>query len=291
MLSFFQTGYLLLAQAVNVPADTTSTTSAGSDIFAFSLPKFIFAIVNFAILAALLYKFLHKPLLAVLAARQQRLKDAADEAVRKTDEADAVRREYDGKLDGLHQEREDLLTGARKEAEAARDALIAKARADAERQAANAQRDWQRRRHDALSELQDEILDVSLEIVRRVFRQLGDADFEDRMDERLLLQLKLLAERDDPNLRRELIGDGVPVRVISARELGDERRAELLGAIAEVTGTDDVELEYETRAEMIVGTRVEFSSLAVDASLADVLDAVREIADSESNDEPGDEHE
>jgi len=287
MLSLFQTGWVLLAQTANVPADTPSTPGGGGGPFDFSTGMFVFAIINFAILAALLYKFLHKPLLAVLAARQKRLQDAADEAARKTDEADAVRREYDGKMDGLHQEREDLLSGARREAEAARDALLVKAHSDAERQTANSQRDWQRRRHDALSELEDDILDVSLEIVRHVFRQLGDADFEERMDERLLLQLKLLAERDDPNLRRELLGDGVPVRVISARELADGQRAEILSAIAEVTGTDDVEIEYETRAEMIVGTRVEFSSLAVDASLADVLDAVREIADTE----PSDEHE
>ncbi len=295
MLSFFQTGWVLLTLATNVPTDTpaASGSNAGgsaSEIFTFTLPMFIFTIVNFVILAALLYKFLHKPLLAVLAARQKRLQDAADDAVRKTSEADAVRSEYNGKLDGLHQEREDLLTGARKEAETARDGLLAKARDDAERQTANLQRDWERQRHDALGDMQDGILDVSLNLVRRIFRKVADADFDERMNARLLSQLKMLAERDDANLRRELLGDGVPVRIISARELGDEQRAGLLTAIAEVTGTDDVEIEYETQPEMIVGTRVEFSSLAVDASLADVLDAVREMADGEPSIEPGDEH-
>jgi len=286
MLSFFQTGWVMLARAGNVPADSTlDAAGGGSDIFSFSLPMFIFAIVNFVILAGLLYKFLHKPLLAVLAARQKRLQDAADDAARKTSEADAVRSEYDGKLDGLHQEREDLLTGARKEAETARDGLLAKARDDAERQTANLQRDWERQRHDALNDMQDGILDVALDLVRRIFRKVADADFDERMDARLILQLKLLAERADANLRRELLGDGVPVRVISAAELGDERRAELLAAIAEVTGVDDVEIEFDTQPEMVVGARVEFSSLAVDASLTDVLAAVRQMADDESSDE------
>ena len=46
----------------------------------FSWPAFAFAVVNFLILVGLLYRFLHKPILAVLEQRRQGIADAEQAA-------------------------------------------------------------------------------------------------------------------------------------------------------------------------------------------------------------------
>jgi hypothetical protein len=72
-----------------------------------------------------------------------------------------------------------------------------------------------------------------------------------------------------------LFGADVPVRVISARELPEERRDSIRSKIADLGGHED-EVEFVVDQDLVAGARVEFSSIAVDASLQDALQAARQ---------------
>jgi F-type H+-transporting ATPase subunit b len=243
-------------------------------MFEFTWLRFGYTIVNFLILVAILYRLLHKPLLRVLEKREQDIADAHAEAERKAHEADGAREAYQSKLAAIEEERDHLLADARRRAEEAREEILEKARAEAEREVANLKRDWDRQRRDAMATLQDDIVALSLSFARRVVQELADEKVDAALMESLHRQLEELASSGS-DARAALFATDGTVHVVSAAALESpekERLSELIGAVAERS----VELDFDTDDSLLAGARVEFSSQAVDATLAGVVAAVRE---------------
>ena len=81
------------------------------------LITFAAQIVNFTILAVLLYKFLYKPLLKAMHAREQHIADEVNRSETLAQEADKKLAEVTERLRTIQQEREHILSEARDEAE------------------------------------------------------------------------------------------------------------------------------------------------------------------------------
>jgi F-type H+-transporting ATPase subunit b len=244
----------------------------------FTWKSFALAAANFLILVAILYRLLHKPLLDMLQKRRQAVEDAHRAAENQAEEARKTRQEYEGRLAGIEEERDKMLAEARKAAEEARSELVRKARAEAEREIANMRRDWDRQRRDALRGLRDDVVALSLDLARRTLAQLVDEDVETRLRAALRARLKELANTADRRTLESLFPAGGTVRVVSAAPLDDEERG-LIGDLIQALTEEKAELSFETDEDLIAGVRVEFSSQAIDSTLADVLEAVRERID------------
>ncbi|NLW49887.1 MAG: hypothetical protein GXY85_03465 [Candidatus Brocadiaceae bacterium] len=241
----------------------------------FTWKGFVLAAVNFLILVLVLYRLLHKPILEMLARRQKAIDDAHEAAEQKARQAEEVHGEYRKRIDAIQEERDHVLADARQAAEEARHEIVRKARAQAEREVAGLQRDWERRHREALRGLRDEIVGVSLDLARRTLVQLVDDDVESRLRAHARERLQELADSSDRRARKSLFAAGGTVRIISAAPLADDdRRA--LGDLVQALTEETAELSFEDDPDLIAGVRVEFSSQAIDATLADVLDAVRE---------------
>jgi len=241
----------------------------------FRWDAFVLTIVNFLVLVALLYRFLHKPLLEVLEKRRKRIEDARKDAEAKAKQASQTRQQYERKIKAIQRERDTLLSEARRKAEEASEALIAQARRQAEREVANLRADYENERRQALRDLEADILAVSLETAQAILKKLTDADVENRLREQLIEALDALVPGADRGHRPASGADQAPVRVLSARELPQDERAPIIERIKALAGPD-AEIDFETDETLVAGARVEFSDIAVDASLAEVLQAVRE---------------
>ena len=264
--------------------------SAGPSPLDFTWQGFVFALANFLILVGLLYKFLHKPLLAVLEKRRQSIADAHKKARDEADKAQDAWKEYQAKLSAIQEERDRLLSETRRDAEEAGERMIASAREEAGREVANLKRAYDRERHDALKDLEEDIAGVSLDLARGVLEKLVDTDVDARLHAHLLEELDGLASGGDERAGHDLTHGEAPVRVLSARQLGEPERAEIAKRLEALTD-DEVRLEFDTDADLIAGTRVEFSAMAVDATLSEVLATVRErIAELAADTEEGGEH-
>jgi F-type H+-transporting ATPase subunit b len=243
-------------------------------MFEFTWLRFAYTIVNFLILVAILYRLLHKPLLRVLEKRQQDIADARAEAERKTDEAQSAREAYESKLAAIEEERDLMLAGARRKAEESREEILVKARAEAERAVANLKRDWERQRRDAMATLQDEIVGLSLSLSQRIVEELADERVEAALMERLHRELEAMASVDS-STRAELMPADGTVHVVSASPL-EPAEKERLGELIRTVADRPVELDFDTDESLVAGARVEFSSQAVDATLAGIVSAVRQ---------------
>ena len=241
----------------------------------FTWQSLVFAIVNFLILVALLYRFLHKPLLAALEKRKQDIEQAREQAEAKAAEADEARAKHEKELAAIDGERDRVLSEARRNAETASAEMVAKARKDADAEVANVKRDWERQHRDAIESLQEEIVGVSLDLAGRVLQELTGGDVEAALHARLREQLEALAAEDKADARQGLFGGQAPVRVVSARPMPDEARKAVSERIQALSDTP-VEIDFDVAEDLIAGARIEFSSMAIDATLAGIVQTTRE---------------
>ncbi|AMK77401.1 F0F1 ATP synthase subunit B [Methylomonas methanica] len=72
----------------------------------FDWTTFILEILNFLVLVWILQRFLYRPILAMLDARQQRIQDETELAAQLRDEAEALRQQYEQRLADWNQQQE-----------------------------------------------------------------------------------------------------------------------------------------------------------------------------------------
>ncbi len=149
-------------------------------------------IVNFLILVWLLKRFLYGPITQAIAARQQKIAAALEDARRQTQEAEAERQAYQARRAELEAQRETWLAQAQQEVAAQRETWLAAVRSEVETQRADWLAAWQREQTENQRALQREAARRLTEAVRRALRDLADADLERRMLEPLLARLRAL---------------------------------------------------------------------------------------------------
>jgi F-type H+-transporting ATPase subunit b len=215
----------------------------------FTLRGFIYAIINFLLLVALLYKFMHKPLLNILETRRKKIQARKEEADEKQREAQKLKDEYEHKLAGIGEERSEMLSEAKEQTEKQREKILNQARETAKKETENARRDWERRRTDALENLREDIAKTAVELAGAILGKLTGGDVE-----------------------AALRG------VVSATELDQEQRDRLAAAVRKITG-EETGVNFDIRDDLIGGLRVEFVSRAVDGSIGGILDdMLRDLA-------------
>jgi F-type H+-transporting ATPase subunit b len=246
-------------------------------VFEFTWLSFGYAVVNFLILAALLWKFLHKPLLSVLAKRRASIEESEKKAADAVSEAERLKGEYEGKLAEAAAERDRVLSEARQSAEEARQKVVERAKEDAAREVSDLKKAFERERDEALKTLQKDIADAGINVAETVLRKTVDRDVEAGLHAGLLQSLDDMAPAQEGEL---------PVRVTSARELAAPDKEQIVERIQRVAGAS-AEIEFITDAALIAGVRVEFSAASVDASLADLPARVRETVSTATAVEDG----
>ena len=176
-------------------------------------------IANFAILVWLLKRFLYRPVLDAMAAREKRVRETVAAADRQKAAAEEEANRLREQQDAFEQKKEDLLKKAREEASATRDELLAQARKEADASQAQRRnsldRDWQEFHAELTQRAQGEALAVA----RQALRELADVEIEERMVAAFLKKL------DRPRRRRQ---SATPNR--GSRVRAPARRAQWLHA-------------------------------------------------------------
>jgi F-type H+-transporting ATPase subunit b len=132
---------------------------------------FIWTIVTFLVLLALLAKFAWKPLLAALEARRQLIAKAIDDAERTKKELERVQQESLAILAKARVEAEAILSRSRADADTFREELRQKAIADAAAIVKRAEREIQLETNRAIEQLRREAVDLSLAIATKLLQR------------------------------------------------------------------------------------------------------------------------
>jgi F-type H+-transporting ATPase subunit b len=151
-------------------------------------------IANFLVLVWLLKRFLYRPILDGIDAREAQITARMEEAQHAKDKAAATEVAYNDELRALHVAQSDLTQTVRKKAEEQRDVMLAEARQRMEREHASWQahlddeaRHYTQRMHRAGAE-------ALLSLTRKALTDLADETLEARMAQHLVSKIKPMAE-------------------------------------------------------------------------------------------------
>lgn len=147
---------------------------------------FIWTILTFLVLVALLAKFAWKPLLTALDTRQLTIQKALDDAAKAKVELERVSQESAQIIRQARVEADQIISMSRGDAERLREEMRQKARAEADGIVKNAERQIQLETARALQQIRHEAADLSVAIASKLIqRNLSKEDNEKLIDQAL----------------------------------------------------------------------------------------------------------
>ena len=132
---------------------------------------FVWTILTFLILVALLARFAWRPLLQALERRQATIAQSLDDAQRARQELERLQRESVQIMAQARAEAESMLARSRSDAEALREELKQKARTEAAGIVKNAERQIQLETARAIQQIRHEAVDLSVAIASKILRR------------------------------------------------------------------------------------------------------------------------
>ncbi len=227
-------------------------------------------VVNFLVLVWLLKRFLYRPILQAIDAREKRVAQTLSDAEAINAEAQSERDTFEVKNEAFDRQRAELMSQATEEAKAERQRLLDEARQAADDLAA---RRMEGLRTDAQTLGHALALRTQLEvfaIARKALADLSGTTLEQRLAEVFTRRLRELDGGAKEALAQALGSASAPALVRSAFELPAEPRAAIQRALNE-TFSADIPLRFETAPELIGGIELTTHGRKVAWSIADYL--------------------
>jgi F-type H+-transporting ATPase subunit b len=226
--------------------------------------------VNFVILVWLLKRFLYKPILDAIDAREQRI--AAEIANAEAAKAEA-RKERDRlqiKNEEFDVQRTELLKGAAREADTERQRLLEEARTESETLRARWREALSNERQSLTEEFARRARGEIFAIARKTLADLATVTLEERLGEVLTRRLRDMDDRAKAGFANALATATEPVLVRSTFDLPPEQRTAVQNALNE-TFSAEVPVRFEAAPELVSGIELTVNGQKVAWSIADYL--------------------
>ena len=214
-------------------------------------------VINFLVLVWLLKRFLYKPIIDAIDAREKRIAAELADADAKKAEAQHERDEFQHKNEAFEQQRAALLSQAIDEVKAKRQELLDEARQSADALLARRMETLTsdaRNLNQAISRrAQQEVFAIA----RKTLADLATTTLEQRMVDVYIGRLRELDDGAREGFVRALNSASEPALLRSAFDLPAEQREALQTALNEVFAAD-IPLKFQTAPELVSG--IEFST-------------------------------
>ena len=242
-------------------------------------------IVNFLILVWLLKRFLYKPIIDAIDAREKRIASELADADSKKSEAEKQRTDFEDKNKAFDQQRSVLLGKATDDAKVERERLIDQAKKDAESlraSQADALRGDQIRLSGEITVLAEKEV---FAIARKTLTDLATVSLEERVGEVFTRRLRELDPKAKALLGDALKNSSQPALVRSAFVLPADQRAAIQNALNE-TFSAEVKIKFEDSQDIICGIELTANGQKVAWSIASYIAAlskkVSDLVDTQS---------
>ena len=226
--------------------------------------------LNFLVLVWLLKRFLYKPILDAIDAREKRIAAKLADADAKKAEAQKERDEFHHKNEEFDRQRAALLSKATDEAKAERQRLLDEARQAAEALSAKRQETLRADARNLSRAVGRRTQQEVFAIARKALMDLATTSLEERLGEVFTRRLREMDGKAKADLAGALKTATDPALVRSAFDLPAEQRAAIQNALNE-TFSADVRLLFETAPELVGGIELSTNGQKVAWSIADYL--------------------
>jgi len=231
--------------------------------------------LNFLLLVWLLKRFLYKPILDAIDAREKRIALALEKAKTIKTEALQERDDFKQKIHHFDQQRSALLAKATAEAKAEGKRLRSEARQAASAYTVKRQEALQREQQSLNDEITHRMQKEVFAIARKTLTDLGGVSLEERISEVFIRRLRELDDEKRKRLASAITTSSSPVVVRSAFLLDSEQQRELQQALKE-TISPDINACFETVPELMSGIELIADGHKIAWSIKEYLESLEE---------------
>lgn len=141
----------------------------------------VWQIISFVLLIVLLIRFVKKPLVSFLAHRQEEIQKAMEQSAKKREEAEALLKEWQRKVDSLNQEIKDLHEKIAAEGEAEKKKIVTRAQEEGERIRQQAGVIAEQELVKARAAIKREMVDLSVELAENFLKDAMKPQDQERL--------------------------------------------------------------------------------------------------------------
>ena len=235
-------------------------------------------VINFLILVWLLKRFLYRPILDAIDAREQRIAAKIADADTKETEAQKQREEYQQKNEVFDQQRNAHMNEVLETAKAERAQLLDAARQESEDLRSRLEQALRNEQHSLNEELSRRAREEVFAIARRTLSDLAGMSLEQRMTENFLDRLRELKTAQIKELKSVFKKSSDVLRVRTAFKLSAQQRAAIETVIAEITGTQKP-VEFIIVPDLVSGIEISSDGRKIAWSIADYLGSLAKSVD------------
>jgi len=225
---------------------------------------------NFLILVWLLKRYLYKPIINAIDAREKRIAAELADADAKKAEAQTEREEFQHKNDAFEQQREALLNTSVADAKTERQRLLDAARQEAETLRARLQETLSNEQLSLNREVTTRTQQEVFAVARKTLAELADATLEQRMVEVFIRRLRELSSEQREQLSLALKASPHPAVLRSTFDLPPVQQAAVATAVREILAAE-TQIQFETAPEQISGIELISNGHKLAWSIADYL--------------------
>jgi F-type H+-transporting ATPase subunit b len=229
---------------------------------------------NFLVLVWLLQHFLYRPVLGIIAERQQRTDGVIAEANAARGAAEGLRAEVEQQRGAIAKERDQALEQAHARAKQDAATLIERARADAEKLLADERQRIEQERREAVEALRRAAIELAVTIARRLLADATEASVDGRLLDRAIARLQALPEPERQQLLDQLV-DGEVVRVVTAAPLDTAASEDVVRRLQELLRRQ-IDVEFACDPALIAGVELHFPHTVLYHSWRDSLREIEE---------------
>jgi len=233
-------------------------------------------LVNFVVLVLLLKRFLYKPILDAIDAREKRIADEIAQAALKQAEATKQQDEFQAKNVEFDRQRETLLAEAVKEAAGERQKLVDQARKQFEDLRAEQNETLLRERENIGRELVARTSEEVISIARKTLTDLASASLEECMVDAFVKRIGALSADEKAQLKDAFNASPRTVKVRSSFDIPEAGRAAISCALNEVLALK-AEVSFETASDLLCGIELVTNGFKTSWSIASYLGSLEDV--------------
>lgn len=226
--------------------------------------------INFLILVWLLKRFLYRPILNAIDAREKRVVTQLADADAKKTEAEKERDAFQHKNEEFDQQRAALLSQAMDEAKAERLRLLDAARQESDSLRAKRQEALISEQQSLREALTHRAREEVFAIARKALADLAGATLEERMADVFLRRLRELDDAAMAGLKSAFMASSSPLLVRTAFTLPPAHCAAIEAALKE-TLDRETQVQFETAPDLVSGIEISTNGHKVAWNIADYL--------------------
>jgi F-type H+-transporting ATPase subunit b len=235
-------------------------------------------VINFLILVWLLKRFLYRPILNAIDAREKRIAAKIADAEATEAEAQKQREAYERKNQLFDQQRNAHMNEVLEAAKAERAQLLDAARQESEDLRARLQQALRNEQHSLDDDLSRRAREEVFAIARKTLTDLAGTSLEQRMTEIFLDRLRELNTAQITELKSAFKISSAALRVRTAFKLSAQQRATIESVIGDMLGTENP-VEFDIVPDLVSGIEISCNGRKIAWSIADYLGSLAKRVD------------